>query len=301
MKISELLKKHLPEYSFSIINEKDFQTLGLVGSDTGASKCTFIDRPEFSDALEGDVAMVITTEEISRNIKSNDVGFCIVDNPRIIFFKLHNALAEIEPYARPRFKTTVGSNCSIHPTAIISDENVVIGNNVKIDPYVVIKDNVRIGDNTVIHSGVVIGDADFEFKREGHEIFGVTHCGGVIIENDVEILANTGINKALYPWDDTVIERHVKIDMLCNISHGVKIGAETMVVALSGIGGRTIVGERCWLGYGCVIRNGITIGNDARVNMGAIVTKSVSDKESVTGNFAIDHDKFMADLKQRAK
>ena len=245
--------------------------------------------------------MVITTEEIAPKIQGDNIGLCIVENPRVVFFKLHNALANVEPYARPRFKTKIGKNCNIHTTAIVSDENVVIGDNVRIDPYVIIKDNVTIGDNTIIHSGVVIGDSDFEFKREGHEIFGVTHCGGVVIENDVEILANTGVNKALYPWDDTIIERHVKIDMLCNISHGVKIGAETMVVALSGIGGRTVVGKRCWLGYGCIIRNGITIGNNARVNMGAIVTKSVKDNESVTGNFAIDHDKFMEELKQRVK
>ncbi|MCI5698575.1 MAG: UDP-3-O-(3-hydroxymyristoyl)glucosamine N-acyltransferase [Clostridiales bacterium] len=301
MKISKLLPKYLPEYNFTVINEKEFQTLGLVGSDTGASKCTFIDRPEFSDALEGDVTMVITTEEISQRIESYDVGFCIVDNPRVVFFKLHNSLADIEPYARPRFKTKIGKNCKIHSSVIISDENVVIGDNVRIDPYAVIKDNVIIGDNTIIHSGVVIGDSDFEFKREGHEIFGVTHCGGVIIENDVEILANSGVNKALYPWDNTIIKKYVKIDMLCNVSHGVKIGSETMVVALSGIGGRTVIGDRCWLGYGCIIRNGITIGNDARINMGSIVTKNVENNESVTGNFAIDHDKFMEDLKRRAR
>lgn len=301
MKLSELLPKYLPQYEFDMKNERSFSTLGLVGSNTGRDKCTFLDRPEFANKLPADVKMVITTKDYANADFADSVGVCIVENPRVVFFRLHNALANEEAYAGGKEPTIIGENCRIHPTAIISDYNVRIGDNVIIDEYVVIKNNVQIGDNCIIHAGVKLGDSDFEFKREGNEIFGVTHCGSVVIGHDVEILANTGVNKALYPWDSTVIEDYVKIDMLCNISHGVKIGKETMIVALSGVGGRTVIGEKCWIGYGCIIRNGIVIGDNARVNMGAIVTRNVESNQAVTGNFAIEHEKFMEDLKLRSK
>lgn len=301
MKLSNLLPEHVPQYAFEVFDEKEFETLGLVGSDPGMTKCTFLDRPEFAEDIPDDVRMVITNKEIAELVKAENRGICIVEDPRIVFFKLHNAMSKVPPYARDRKPTVIGRNCKISPHAIISDENVVIGDNVQIDEFVVIRDNVTIGDNCIIRSGVKIGEPDFEFKREGDTVFGVEHLGGVIIGKDVEILSNTGVNKALYPWDDTVIGDYVKIDMLCNISHGAKVGDETMIVALSGIGGRTVVGKKCWIGYGTILRNGITIGDNARVNMGAVVSRDVNDDQAVTGNFAIDHDLFMEDLKAKVK
>ena len=301
MILSQLLPKYLDEYRFEILNEHEFETLGLVGSRTGSTKCTFIDNLDFAKDIPEDVKMIITKKEYAEALQGEERGLCLVDAPRIVFFKLHNALSKVEPYARKQTKTVIGSNCKIHETAIIADNNVVIGDNVVIEEYVVIRENTTIGDNCIIRTGVKIGNPDFEFKREGDSIFGVEHCGGTIIGRNVEILCNTGVNKALYPWDDTVIGDYCKIDMLCNISHGAKVGKNTMIVALAGIGGRTVVGENCWIGYGAILRNGITIGDNARVNMGAIVSKDVEPGQAVTGNFAIEHDKFMSDLKLRAR
>ena len=85
--------------------------------------------------------------------------------------------------------------------------------------------------------------------------------------------------------------------MLVHIAHGVKIGKNVMVVANSGIGGRTVIGDDCWIGFASTLRNGITIGDRARVNMGSVVTKSVASGGSVTGNFAINHEDFIENLK----
>ena len=155
--------------------------------------------------------------------------------------------------------------------------------------------------NCVIHAGVKIGFGDFEYKKENGQLFSVDHCGGVILGRDVELHSNTCVNKALYPWDNTVIGDRCKIDMLVQISHGVKVGNDTMIVGLSGIGGRTEIGENSWIGYGCIVRNGVHIGSNARANMGAVVSRDVADGQAVTGNFAIDHDIFMENLKRAAK
>ncbi|MDY4747310.1 MAG: UDP-3-O-(3-hydroxymyristoyl)glucosamine N-acyltransferase [Candidatus Fimisoma sp.] len=302
MKLSNLLCEFFPNYEYQIVEEHEFDTFGLVGSETGGlSVCTFIDNEEFISDISDHITMILTNESIAKKIKNRSFGLCIIDKPRIVFFKLHNYLSDIKPYAREKKNTFIGKNCKIHPTAVIAPDNVIIGDNTIIEEYVSIRENTVIGDNCIIRTGVKIGCPDFEFKRDGDELFGVKHCGGVIIGNNVEILSNTGVNAALYPWDNTVIGDYCKIDMLCNISHGAKIGKGTMIVALSGIGGRTVVGNYCWIGYGAILRNGITVGNNSRVNMGAVVSKDVADNESVTGNFAIKHELFMSDLKQRAR
>ena len=91
---------------------------------------------------------------------------------------------------------------------------------------------------------------------------------------------------------------YCKIDNLVHIAHGVKIGNNTMVVANVGIGGRTVVGEGAWVGFAATVTNGITVGDKARANIGSVVTKSIPINGNVTGNFAIDHSRFIQNLKK---
>lgn len=300
MLLSEIIKKYL-DIEFKIINEKEIMTLGLAVSKIDEPFCTFVDDEKFLNSLAPNVKMVIINKEIAEKNNlyfSEKYGICVVDNPRNTFFRLHNALEGDTKYVREDHITTIGNNCQISKLAVISEKNVEIGDNVIIEEFAVIKENTKIGDNCIIRSGVVIGGTDFEFKRDGDSIFAVNHYGGVIIGDNVEIQYNTGINKALYPWDNTIIGDYTKIDMLVHIAHGVKVGSACMIVANSGIGGRTNIGDRCWIGFGSTIKNGIEIGNDARVNMGAVVTKSVGNCESVSGNFAIEHSKFIENIKK---
>lgn len=297
MKISELIKEYVKE-DFKVIEEKSFDTLGLIESEVETSFCTFIDSAKYLTGIPSNVKMILISKDLLDSVQRNgNFGLCIVENPRITFFKLHNALEHDQRYVRQQFDTIIGQSCHISPLASIAPKNVEIGNNVIIEEFVVIRENTKIGDNCILRSGCKLGGTDFEFKREKNGIFGVHHYGGLVIGNHVEVQYNSGINKALYPWDDTVLGDYTKIDMLVHVAHGVKIGKSCMVVANSGIGGRTKIGDECWIGFGSTIKNGITIGDHARVNMGAVVTKSVGSEQSVTGNFAIEHSKFIANMK----
>ena len=97
------------------------------------------------------------------------------------------------------------------------------------------------------------------------------------------------VSKAIYPWDDTILEDHVRINSLVQIAHGDKIGRFTEVAGSASIQGRVRIGENVWIGPGSVIRNGISIGDGARANMGAVVTRSIPSGEAVSGNFARSH------------
>ena len=281
-------------------NEQRVSSLGLVEYNDGKDVCTFVDNEYYLEKLSDNIQMVLIGEDLLDTLKQyrKSYGICVVENPRLTYFRIHNYLVNDISYRRTDFKTRIGTNCNISSQAVIADKNVIIGNNVTIEEFAVIRENTVINDNSIIRAGCKIAGEGFEFKNTSEEVFHVSHIGGVIIGESVEIQYNTCIDKAIYPWDNTVIGDHVKIDNLVHIGHAVKVDSRTMIVANSGIGGRVSIGEDVWIGFGATIRNGIHIGDRARTNMGSVVTRNVGTEEAVTGNFAIPHKDFIANLKK---
>ena len=299
-----LLSKELPKIDIECqcFDEKEFESLGLAGYNDGKNVCTFLAAAKYAAGLSEGISMILTSQKVYDELMSagslgGSYGICIVDNPRLTYFLLHNALCDSENYARPRFESKIAESAQISPLAYIAPYNVVIGENAVIEEFVSIKENTVIGDDCVIRTGTKIGGPGFEIKNDGTKTITVTHIGGVVIGNNVEIQQNSNVDKAIYPWDDTVIEDHVRINSMVQIAHGDKIGRFTEIVAHASIQGRVRIGENVWIGPGCVIRNGISIGDNARVNMGAVVTLSVPAGEAVSGNFARTHGKLIEEMR----
>lgn len=304
MRLSIILDQMLERSQYEIRNEREFEYLAITDSELVEPVCTFLDNVKFIEAVKDNVVMILTTEELAEEIEkrwSGRVGVGIVENPRILFFQMHNHLANNEEYVRQKFQTTIGEETNISPLASIAANNVTIGNNVTIEEFVVVRENTIISDNTIIRSGSKIGSQGFEFKYDGEKTFAVNHLGGVVLGKDVEIHCNTCVDKAVYPWDDTVIGDYSKIDNLVHIGHGVKMKDNVMMVSHSSLGGRTILESGVWIGLHATVTNGIRVGKNARVNIGAVATKSVPDNGSVSGNFAIDHKKFIEHIKGISK
>jgi UDP-3-O-[3-hydroxymyristoyl] glucosamine N-acyltransferase len=180
----------------------------------------------------------------------------------------------------------------IHPTAKIGD-NVRLGKFCVIGAHVEVGDDTVIGNNTTIMhakigkrcqigSSATIGGDGFGFEDEGENVISFPHLGGVIIGDDVRIGSSTCIDRA--SLGNTIIQDRVKIDNLVHVAHNVVIGRSSKVVAMSFIGGSTKIGKNAWIAPGAVLRDWVDVGNDALVGMGAVVTKSVLDNESVIGN-----------------
>lgn len=306
MKLSNMLGDKLYQFNISNIqNEKDIDSLGLIKYNSGKNICTFLEKIEYLDNLNSDISMVITDYEKANYILSNkrDIGVIISDNPRVLFFNIHNYLSDLEIYKREKKKNYIGNDVSIGKYSSIAPNNVYIGDNVIIEDFVSIRENTFIGNNSIIRSGSVVGGSGFEFKKNinsGFNFF-VEHIGGVKIGDSVEIQYNTCVDKAIYPWDDTIIDDYTKIDNLVHIAHGVKIGMNSYIVAGAKIGGRCKIGPNAWIGIGAIIRNGIEVASNARVNMGAVVTKNIAEGEAVSGNFAINHRDFIDNLKKTSK
>ena len=299
MKLSEILKKN--GIDCKMIGSDEFYSLGLASYNSGEKVCTFIESEKYIDGLSANISVVLTNENAAPAIKKTgrDIGICIVSDPRGTFFRMHQSLADSREYAGEVFDTKIGEDCNISSLAYVSPKNVIIGDNVTIEEFCSIKPNTIIGNDSVVRAGTIIGGEGFEVKTaEEGNAYVVKHLGGVIIGNNVEIQSNCCICKALYPWDNTIVSDNVKIDNLVHVAHGVKIGEYTKIVTHAAIGGRTVIGKNAWIGIGAVIRNGIVIGNNTRVNMGAVVTKDVPDGMHVSGNFAIEHSKYLEHLKE---
>ena len=156
--------------------------------------------------------------------------------------------------------TTVGSYTKIY-------ENVYIGDDVKIGSHCVIYPGVRIypgmviGNNVIIHANAVIGADGFGFAPlEDGTWKKIEHTGNVIIEDDVEIGANSCIDKS--QMDSTIIRQGVKIDDLCMIAHNVEVGRNTVMAAMTGVAGSTKIGEHCIFGGQSGIAGHITIADN---------------------------------------
>jgi UDP-3-O-[3-hydroxymyristoyl] glucosamine N-acyltransferase len=222
-------------------------------------------------------------------------GILVDADPKKAFIRIHNALADQDFYWQ-RFPNQIDPSAVISPQAFIADHSVKIGARVLIEPHATIHSGTIIGDDCVIRSGTRIGSNGFEFSRDGDTMIQVKCAGRAILEHHVEVQHNCCVDRGIY-GGDTVLREYSKYDNLVHIAHDCDIGARSSITGGSIIAGRTILGTDVWIGPNVTLSNGLTIGDGATVSIGSVVTRDVAPGQTVTGNFAIDHAKFLAFLK----
>jgi UDP-3-O-[3-hydroxymyristoyl] glucosamine N-acyltransferase len=172
----------------------------------------------------------------------------------------------------------------IYPQVYVGD-NVEIGANTVLYPGVKIYANSKIGNNCIIHSGAVIGSDGFGFAPENGVYKKIPQMGIVIIKDDVEIGANTTIDRAV--MDATIIGKGVKLDNLIQIAHNVEIGEHTAMAAQVGISGSAKIGSNCMLGGQTGIGGHISIGNNVSIGAQSGIISNTGDGVKIIGSPAI--------------
>lgn len=182
----------------------------------------------------------------------------------------------------------VGSNTKIFPNTYIGD-NVQIGDNCIIHPGVKIYHDCVLHNNVVIHAGTVIGGDGFGFAPQADGSFKkVPQIGNVVIEDNVEIGANTTIDRATI--GSTCIRTGAKLDNLIQIAHNVEIGSSTVIAAQVGVSGSTKIGNNVMIGGQAGLVGHIQIADGAKINAQSGVSKSIKDPNTaVTGSPASDY------------
>lgn len=171
----------------------------------------------------------------------------------------------------------LGDNVQIYPQCYIGD-NVTIGEGTKIYAGVKIYEGCVVGKNCILHSGTVIGADGFGFApREDGSFAKIPQLGNVVIEDNVEIGANTCVDRA--KTDSTTIHSGVKLDNLIQIGHNVEIGSNTVMSAQVGIAGTSKVGSNCFVAGQVGVADHVTIGNRVKIGSKSGIDKAVADDE----------------------
>lgn len=282
--ISELSKLVGGEFSGD-----DLQINGIADlENAGAGQITFVEKPseeKFAALIAATKASCLIVP-VEAEINAG-VSLIRVKNPKLAFAKISEVLhppkkreGEIHPSAIISESATIGADVFIGAFVCVGDnstigdgaqlragtkvgDGVTIGKNCVLDPNVFIEDNCTIGDNVILHSGVVIGSDGFGFVRgpEGYTKF--PQIGTVMIEDDVEIGANTCVDRGAL--GETRIGRGTKIDNLVQIAHNVQIGERVVIASQTGISGSTVIESDA------VIGGQVGMGDHARVQSGAII------------------------------
>jgi len=274
-------------------------TIGLTNTKV-KNTLSFVDNEKYlEDAIfNPNITCLFITNELEalKKQKGSIIKTIKVDDPRFYFFTLLNEIAA-ENLKANKTPSRIAKSAIISEAAYISPYDVIIGNNVIVEPNATILPGVEIGDNSIIRAGSVIGTEGFEHKKTSRGILSVLHDGKVVIGENAEIGSCAAIAKG-FSFRNTIIGNYTKVDNLVHVAHGVQIGNNCLLPASCMIAGGVTIGDNVWIGPNASISSQLDIQNNAYVTIGSVVTKNVKLNEKVTGNFAISHDIFLKNLKK---
>lgn len=284
-----------------IIRDCQFEELYLVGKPFPDNRKTisFLGASKYiQDFLNYDIKGVLCSEEIAGELKKvYQGGIAIVSEPKTVFFEIHNYLASTQEHAETN---QIAQSAKIHPSVIIEDNDVVIGENTEIMAHTVIKAGSRIGSDCVIREGCIIGAPAFYYYGSGDDRKLVISSGTVVVGNNVELHTNVVVEKGVL-GGSTAIGNNTKIDNNCLVGHDSQIGQDVTMAGASTIAGGVELGDGCFLGVGVSVSPYVRCGNRSKISSGAVVTKDVPDDTQASGNFAILHEKFIQHIKSISK
>ncbi|MDD5570767.1 MAG: UDP-3-O-(3-hydroxymyristoyl)glucosamine N-acyltransferase [Bacteroidales bacterium] len=259
-----------PEHKITGINEIHVVTAGDI---------TFVDHPKYyAQALNSKATTIIIDKKVDcpkgKALLFSDDPFRDYNNIIKNFVKFKKHEKQISKTAK------IGKNTIIEPNVFLGN-NVKIGSNCIIHPNVCIYDNVVIGNNVILHSGVVIGADAFYYKRRPKNYDKLLSCGSVIIEDDVEIGANSTIDRGVSA--NTVIGKGTKIDNLVQIGHDTIIGKNCILASQVGIAGVATIEDNVILWGQVGVSKDLTIGKGAVVYAKSGVHKSLKPNTNYFG------------------
>ncbi|HTM61708.1 MAG TPA: UDP-3-O-(3-hydroxymyristoyl)glucosamine N-acyltransferase [Burkholderiales bacterium] len=216
----------------------------------------------------------------------------VADNPYLYFARvsqLFNPLvrqpAGVHPSAVVAKSAKLGDGVSIGAGCVVG-EDVVIGDGSCLYPRVVIYAGCKLGRRVIVHSGAVIGADGFGIADDNGHWVKIPQIGSVRIGDDVEIGANTTIDRGAL--DDTVIEEGVKLDNQIQIGHNTRIGAHTAIAGCVGIAGSADIGRHCTFGGAAMVLGHLTIVDHVNISAGTFISRSILKPGTYTGIYPVD-------------
>jgi UDP-3-O-[3-hydroxymyristoyl] glucosamine N-acyltransferase len=265
-----------------------------------AGDLCFIQSKKYVDGVTASkCSAVILPPDLATEVKGK--ALLLSENPQYSFINAIKALGlepqpraetDIHPSAQIASSVRIGSGVSIGALAVIEDDveigadtsigagtvierSSVIGSQCILHSQVMLGRGVSLGDRCILQSGVVIGSDGYGLVDHERQWYKIPQLGSVVIENDVEIGANTAVDRGTL--DDTIIEQGCKLDNLIQIAHNVHIGAHTVIAACVGIAGSAIIGRYCVIAGGARIKGHINIADNVTITATSVVLKDIKE------------------------
>lgn len=297
-----------------LIGDADIQVVGIAPlNDADASHITFLSNPKFrGQAAQTHAAALILSAADDEIVAADYKGARIVTaNPYAYFARaaqffaaLHAHVAPagihpsafVDPGAQVAASASIGPFVTVEAGAVIEEgcvvdagcfvgRNAYLGANTHFYPRVSFLADCRIGARGIIHSGAVIGADGFGFANEGGVYIKIPQTGAVRIGDDVEIGANTSIDRGALA--DTVLEDGVKLDNQIQIGHNCHIGAHTAMAGCVGVAGSAIIGKYCTFGGAAMVLGHLTIADHVHISSGSMVSRSIREPGQYTGFYPL--------------
>jgi UDP-3-O-[3-hydroxymyristoyl] glucosamine N-acyltransferase len=270
-----------------------------------AGQITFLASGKYRAQLAATHASAIILGE--KDAGETQLPLIVCDNPYAYFAKVSALLnpspqflpgihasavigegAQIDPSAHIAAQVVIGAGARIGARSVIMagssiGAGTVIGEDALLYPRVVVYHDCVLGNRLIVHSGVVIGADGFGLAMDEGRWLKIPQVGRVVIGDDVEIGANTTIDRGAL--DDTVIEDGVKLDNQIQVAHNVRIGAHTAIAGCVGIAGSTSIGKHCRIGGSAGILGHLQIADNVEISSFTLIGKSIREAGSYTGIF----------------
>jgi UDP-3-O-[3-hydroxymyristoyl] glucosamine N-acyltransferase len=297
-----------------LIGDAGLRISGIAPLDDASNdQITFLTNPKLrASAVTTKAAAMILSPAGHASLGDEFSGSRIVtDNPYAYFARVAqlfdvqtatpfhagiHASACVDPSARVAASAHVGPHVVIEADAVIGDDVILeagcfigrgahIGAGTHFHARVTFQSRCRIGARGIIHPGAVIGADGFGFANEGGAWIKIPQTGRVMIADDVEIGANTCIDRGALA--DTIIEEGVKLDNQIQIGHNCHIGAHTAMAGCVGVAGSAVIGKYCTFGGAAMVLGHLTIADKVHISSGSLVTRSISEAGQYTGFYPL--------------
>ena len=289
--------------------DASLQIEGLAPLETAsAQQLSFLSHPKYQSQLAASKAACVIVDPKMGPLALARGACIVVDQPYLYFarvtqlWKKHSGRgvpAAVHPSAVIDPQAFVHPRARIGPLCVI-ERGARIGADTELKSRVTVGENCSLGERCLVHPGVVIGADGFGFAPNAGAWEKIEQLGAVRIGNDVEIGANTCIDRGAL--QDTVIEDGVKLDNLIQIGHNVRVGKHTAMAGCAGVAGSATIGAHCTIGGGAIVLGHLALADHVNISAASVVTRSIVKPGHYTGMFPIDDnaewEKNAASLKQ---
>ena len=315
MRVSYSLREIAAQLGGEVLGDGDVAVSRMASlANAGPGDLSFLSDSKYRSLLAATSASAVVVGKDASD--ATHLPRIVTDNPYAYFARVSSLLNPVtEPVPGIHSSAVIDATASVPASASVGP-HVVIGRDARIGEFAVIGagavigDHVTIGDHTALHanvtiyygcelgsncivsSGVVIGADGFGYAEDQGRWVKIPQVGRVLIGNDVEIGANTAIDRGAL--DDTIIEEGVKLDNLIQIGHNCRIGAHTVIAGCVGIAGSTRIGRHCRIGGAGMILGHLEIADGVTVSPGSMITRSLTKTDTYTALMPFQpHDKWL--------